>query len=170
MYRVCNIVERKLPGQLFHYRQFIFASRCIQRITFPYYFCKKKKKKTITSVRLSIVDRLFNCLDFFAVIPIENKYRLRFGTRKIQIFVETHKKSSSYKLSTLSSFFPGCVMKLSSSIGHALRSVQAFQWNRKNRISSSTSLSKQKFVGSSTDAFIFVVSAYFNPGFFSRSL
>lgn len=42
MYRVCNIVERKLPGQLFHYRQFIFASRCIQRINFPYYLCKKQ--------------------------------------------------------------------------------------------------------------------------------
>lgn len=169
MYRVCNIVERKLPGQLFHYRQFIFASPMYTTNYFSLLFFQKKKK-TITSVRLSIVDRLFNCLNFFAVILIENKYRLRFGTRKIQIFVETHKKSSSYKLSTLSSFFPGCVMKLSSSIGHALRSVQAFQWNRKNRISSSTSLSKQKFVGSSTDAFIFVVSAYFNPGFFSRSL
>lgn len=62
-------------------------------------------QKTITSVRLWIVDRLFNCLDFFDVIPVENKYRLRFGTWKIQIFVETHKKSSSYKLSTLSLFF-----------------------------------------------------------------
>ena len=42
MYRICNIVERKLPGQLFLYRQFIFASRCMQRINFPYYFYKKQ--------------------------------------------------------------------------------------------------------------------------------
>lgn len=102
MYRICDVIERKLPGQLFHYRQFIFATRCKQRINFPFYFCKKQ---LLTSVRLSIVDRLFNCLDFFAVVPIKNKYRLRFGTWKIQIFVETHKKSSSYELSTLSLFF-----------------------------------------------------------------
>lgn len=51
MHRICNVIERKLPGQLFHYRQFIFTSRCKQQINFPFYFYKKQ---LLTSVRLSI--------------------------------------------------------------------------------------------------------------------